>query len=84
MTVGSPSQGALVVTLANLLENSPNVRCCERCRTSPNAAASQNAVVPPLPSRTWYPSGRENSWDSPSRTRPTRDFTGFWRCEVPM
>lgn len=84
MTVGSPSHGAPVVTLANLLENSPNVRCCDFCRTSPNAAASQNAVVPPLLSSTSYPSGRENSCAKPSRTRPTSDLTGFCRCEVPM
>ena len=36
--------------LANLEENSPNTRCCDFSRTRPNAAASQNAVVPPLPS----------------------------------
>ena len=40
------------VTLANFAENSPKARCSARSRTSPNAAASQNAVVPPLPSAT--------------------------------
>src|SRR5437868_5640075 len=84
MMVGLPSHGAAVVTFANLLENSPNVRCCDRCRIRPNEAMSQNAVVPPLLSRTSYPSGSENNWASPVRTRPTTDFTGFCRCEVPM
>src|SRR5215218_7412713 len=47
-------------------------------------AASQKAVVPPLPSTTSYPSGRSNSWVRPSRICRTRPFTGAWRCEVPM
>jgi hypothetical protein len=51
---------------------------------SPNAAASQNAVVPPLPSATSYPSGRENSELSPRRISPTSDLTGFCLWEVPM
>ena len=40
------------VTAANFEENSPNTRCSARRSTSPNAAASQNAVLPPLPSST--------------------------------
>ena len=52
-------------------------------RPGPKAAASQNAVVPPLPSTTSYPSGSENSSRSPARTRPTRSLTGACRCEVP-
>ncbi|SLI21922.1 Uncharacterised protein [Mycobacteroides abscessus subsp. abscessus] len=44
--------GLPLATAANLLENSPLVRCSERSRIRPNAAASQNAVVPPLPSTT--------------------------------
>ena len=43
---------AFFVTAANLLENSPKVRCCARSRTRPNAAMSQKAVAPPLPSTT--------------------------------
>ena len=53
ITVGSSSHGAACATLPNFAENSPNVRCCDFCRISPNAAISQNAVVPPLPSTTW-------------------------------
>ncbi len=52
MTDGSASQGAAVVTLANLDENSPKLRCWDRCVIRPNAATSQKAVVPPLPSTT--------------------------------
>src|SRR3954453_14230618 len=44
---------------------------------------SQNAVAPPLPSTTSYPSGSEKNVERPSRTRRTRSFTGFCRCEVP-
>ena len=51
-TIGSARNGAPSVTLANLLENSPNVRCNACVRTIPKASASQNAVVPPLPSAT--------------------------------
>src|SRR5690606_24504935 len=50
---------------------------------SEKAAASQNAVEPPLPSTTSYPSGSRNSSEIPLRTRPTSDFTGFCRWEVP-
>jgi hypothetical protein len=51
-TIGSSRKGAAFVTAANLLENSPYERCSARRRTRPQAAASQNAVVPPLPSAT--------------------------------
>ena len=51
-TIGSPRKGAFFVTVANLAENSPKVRCWERSRTMPAARASQNAVVPPLPRAT--------------------------------
>ena len=51
-TVGADSHGARPATAANLAENSPKLRCCECHRIRPNAAASQNAVVPPLPSAT--------------------------------
>src|SRR4051812_10685102 len=44
---------------------------------------SQNAVAPPLPSTTSYPSGSEKNVARPSRTRRTRSCTGFCRCEVP-
>ena len=53
ITVGSSSHGAAWATLLNLAENSPNARCCDFCWISPNAAISQNAVVPPLPRTTW-------------------------------
>src|SRR6187402_580384 len=81
--IGSPTNGFLATQDANFALNSPNVRCSERLSTSPKAAASQNAVDPPLPRMTSYPSGTENSWRTPSRTRPTRFFTGACRCDVP-
>src|SRR3954451_6478582 len=83
VTTESARNGALFVTLANLLVNSPYARCAARSRTRLNAAASQNAVVPPLPSTTSYPSGREKNEVRPSRTRCTRSLTGFCRCDVP-
>ncbi len=83
VTTESARNGALFVTVANLLVNSPYARCAARSRTRLNAAASQNAVVPPLPSTTSYPSGREKNEVRPSRTRCTRSLTGFCRCEVP-
>jgi hypothetical protein len=51
-TIGSARNGAPLATLANLLENSPKLRCSDFSRMRPAAAASQNAVVPPLPSAT--------------------------------
>ncbi len=51
-TTGSARNGAPRVESANLEENSPYARCSARSRTSPNAATSQNAVDPPLPSTT--------------------------------
>src|SRR5215472_8929542 len=83
MTVGSLSHGARVVTAANFAENSPNDRCCDRWRISPNAAASQKAVVPPLPRATTCPFGRPKSSASPLRIRRTTARTGACRCEVP-
>ena len=50
--MGSARNGAPAVTAANFWENSPKLECAERRCTSPKAAASQNAVVPPLPSAT--------------------------------
>src|SRR5919199_4901687 len=44
---------------------------------------SQNAVAPPLPRTTSYPSGREKKEVRPSRIRRTRSFTGVCRCDVP-
>ena len=41
------------MTFANFDENSPNDRCSDLSLTRPNAAMSQKAVVPPLPSTTW-------------------------------
>jgi hypothetical protein len=52
IVIGSARNGAPVVTAANFWENSPKVRCSARRSTSPKAAASQNAVAPPLPSAT--------------------------------
>jgi hypothetical protein len=52
MMVESPRNGALSVTLANLEENSPKLRCWARSRTRPKAAMSQKAVDPPLPRTT--------------------------------
>ena len=49
---GSPRNGASFTPEANLAENSPKVPKAARSRMSPKAAASQNAVVPPLPSTT--------------------------------
>ena len=83
MTDGSFSQGARVVTVANFAENSPNDRCCDRSRISPKAAASQNAVVPPLPSATTVPFGRPKSSARPLRIRRTTSRTGDCRCDVP-
>src|ERR1700754_2818494 len=40
-TTGSPTNGFLATAEANLLLNSPYVRCNERLSISPNAAASQ-------------------------------------------
>ena len=51
-TVGSASHGARPAIAPNLAENSPKLRCWECLLISPNAAASQNALVPPLPSTT--------------------------------
>src|SRR6516225_8525036 len=84
MTVGSFSHGARAVTAANFAENSPNDRCCDRSRISPNAAASQKAVVPPLPRATTCPFGRPKSSASPLRIRRTTARTGACRCEVPI
>ena len=49
------------MTAANFDENSPITTWVLRCAIRPNTAASQKAVVPPLPSRTSYPSGSANS-----------------------
>ena len=83
MTVGAPRCGAVFAALANFEPNSPKVRNCARSLMRPNVAASQNAVEPPLPRITSYPSGSANSSARPDRTRPTWDFTVFCRCEVP-
>ena len=63
--------------------NSPKLRCWLRRSTSPNAAASQKVVEPPLPRRTSYPSGRANRSRSPSRVRRTTDRTPSRRWLVP-
>src|SRR5215468_10689037 len=83
ITVGAPRNGAPLTTVTNLAENSPNDRCWARSRISPNAAMSQNAVLPPLPSTTSYPSGSSNSAANPSRTCRTSARTGACRCDVP-
>ena len=52
MIVGSPRCGASLAAAANLEPNSPKDRNCARSSISPNVAASQNAVDPPLPRTT--------------------------------
>ena len=52
MTDGSSRWGAAATPAANLDENSPNDRCWLRRSIRPKMAASQKAVVPPLPSST--------------------------------
>ncbi len=84
MTVGSASHGASLAAFANLDENSPNDRCWDLEAMSPCVATSQNAVEPPLPRTTSYPSGSENRSRTPVRTSPTRFFTGAWRWDVPI
>ena len=72
MTSGSSRWGAPAAASANLEENSPKTRCWLRRSTSPNVAASQNTVVPPLPSRTSQSVGQaRTARASPSRTAPT-------------
>ena len=46
-------------------------------------AISQNALAPPLPSATSYPSGRWKNSRRPSRIEATSCLTGAWRCDVP-
>ena len=82
-TRGGSRCGARPAASANFDENSPNTRCSLRRRISPNVAASQNSVEPPLPRSTSHPSGRENSSVMPRRMAPTTDLTGSWRWEVP-
>ena len=84
ITDGSASHGASAAAFANFDENSPNDRCWLFSRISPCVATSQNAVAPPLPSTTSWPSGSENSAARPSRTRPTVSRTGACRCDVPI
>src|SRR5947207_8921326 len=83
MTSGSSSHGAAVAHAANFDENSPKLRCWLRRSISPKHAASQNTVVPPLPSTTSYPAGSWKSSARPDRTRPTTDRTAGWRWLVP-
>jgi hypothetical protein len=52
MTSGASRWGAAAAQEANLAENSPKDRCWLRFSMSPKVAASQKAVVPPLPSAT--------------------------------
>ena len=52
ITSGSPRWGAAAAALANLELNSPNCTCWLRESMRPKVAASQNAVVPPLPRST--------------------------------
>src|ERR1700691_1056473 len=84
MICGTFRCGASVTHVANLEENSPKLRCCDWSAMRWKVAASQKLVVPPLPSRTSYPSGSEKSARSPSRTSATLLRTVAWRCDVPM
>ncbi len=52
MTSGSFRCGAAFTAAANLEENSPKERCWLCVSMRPKMAASQNAVVPPLPRST--------------------------------
>ena len=52
MTSGSSRKGASWAAFANFEENSPKCRCWLRRSMRPKVAASQNTVVPPLPSST--------------------------------
>ena len=81
---GSSNQGACLEALANFEENSPKLKCADLLLIRPNVAASQKAVAPPKDKTISYPSGREKSSDSPSRTSPTTFLTAGWRWEVPM
>ena len=49
MTIGSPMNGLAATAEATFALNSPKVRCSDLESIRPNAAASQNAVAPPLP-----------------------------------
>ena len=52
MITGASRWGAAATAAANLAENAPKLRCWLRVSIRPNTAASQNPVVPPLPSTT--------------------------------
>ena len=53
ITVGSSRNGAAFAAVGELARRTRRTtRCCDRGRIRPNAAMSQNAVVPPLPSTT--------------------------------
>ena len=52
MTWGSFRCGAALAQAANFEENSPKLRCWLCSSISPNVAASQKQVVPPLPRTT--------------------------------
>jgi hypothetical protein len=52
VTTGSARKGAAATPEANFAENSPYVPNAARSRIRPKVAASQNAVVPPLPRTT--------------------------------
>ena len=82
-TIGSCRNGALAATLANLLENSPKLRCSERsrirpARRRPRTRSSRRCRAPRRSRR-----AELNRSLRPVRTRPTRSLTGFCRCEVP-
>ena len=81
--MGSSRWGAAAAAMANLEENSPNDRCSDRWSISPKVAASQNAVVPPFPRITSYPSGSEKRSCRPDLILPTRAFTGGCLWLVP-
>src|SRR5258708_12581214 len=49
MTLGSASHGAVFVTLANLVENSPQLTSCPLPQTSPTPPTTPNPALPPLP-----------------------------------
>ena len=74
---------AFAADAANLALNEPYVPNAARRVISEAQAISQNALAPPLPSATSYPSGRWKNSRRSSRIEATSCLTGAWRCDVP-
>ena len=82
-STGSSRKGAFAADAANLALNEPYVPNAARRVISEAQAISQNALAPPLPSATSYPSDRWKNSRRPSRIEATSCLTGAWRCDVP-